>query len=108
MQRLEDWLAGYRLPHPADPLYEIEAAHLGILRAFFALLCLTGDSNDPLSAVRSHVPDFPDFPRNGAPSDALRVLGVARPSGPLVDLKNHLLDRLTAEQAAQFLVLSED
>lgn len=108
MQRLEDWLAGYRLPDQADPHYEIEVVHLGILRAFYALLCLTGDSTDPLSAVRRHLPDFPEFPLHGSPSEALRVLGVARVTGPLVDLKNRLLDGLTAEQAAQYLVLSED
>lgn len=107
MQRLEQWLAGYRLPDRSDPLYEIEAGNLDLLRSFYALLCVTGESADPIAAVRSHVSDFPDFPLSGSPTDPLLILGVARPRGPLVELKKRLLDGLTPEQAAEYLVLVE-
>ncbi len=107
MQRLEEWLAGYRLPDPSDPLYEMEVGNLDLLRSFYALLCVTGEASDPVAAVRSHLSDFPDFPLSGSPTDPLLILGVARPSGPLVDLKKRLLEGLTAEQAAEYLVLVE-
>ncbi|MBX3169669.1 MAG: hypothetical protein KF760_19860 [Candidatus Eremiobacteraeota bacterium] len=106
MQRLEQWLSGYRLPDRGDPLYEVEAAHLDLLRGFYALLCVTGDAPDPITAVRAHLSDFPDFPLTGSPTDPLLVLGVARPGGAVVDLKNRLLAQLTPEQAAEYLVLS--
>lgn len=107
MQRLEQWLAGYRLPDAADPEYSIEVAHFDLLRSFYALLCLTGAAPDPLSAVRAHLSDFPDFPLSGSPTDALVVLGVARPTGPVVELKKRLLDALTPEQAAEYLALTD-
>lgn len=107
MQRLEEWLAGYRLPDSADPLYEVEASHLDILRSFYALLCVTGEAADPVSAVRAHLPEFPDFPLSGSPTEPLRILGVARPTGPVAELKERLLEGLTAEQAAAYLTLAE-
>ena len=107
MQRLEEWLAGYRLPDSTDPLYDLELAHLDMLRSFYALLCVTGEAPDPVSAVRTHLPDFPSFPLSGSPTEPLRVLGVARPTGPVVELKERLLDGLTAEQAAEYLTLAE-
>lgn len=107
MQRLDRWLAGYRLPDGDDPLYEIEAGNLELLRSFYALLCLTSQAPDPVSAVRDHLSDFPDFPLSGSPTDPLLILGVARASGPLVDLKKRLLEGLTAEQAAEYLMLVE-
>jgi hypothetical protein len=107
MQRLEEWLSGYRLPPAGDPLHAVEAANLDVLRSFYALLALTGEEADPLSAVRRHVPDFPSFPLSGAPTDALVVLGVARSRGPLVELKARLQEQLTPEQAAEYLTLLE-
>ena len=107
MQRLEQWLAGYRLPAAADPLYAIELANLDLLRSFYALLALTGAAPDPVAAVRAHVPDFPDFPTTGLPTQALVILGVARARGPLVDLKRQLLEELTPEQAAEYLSISD-
>lgn len=107
MQRLEHWLAGYRLPDAADPLYDIEVANLDLLRSFYALLALTTDAPDPISAIRHHLPDFPNFPLSGSPTDPLLVLGVARPRGPVVDLKERLRDNLTPEQAAEYLVLTD-
>ncbi len=107
MQRLEGWLAGYRLPPAGDPLYEVELANLDVLRSFYALLAVTGNEPDPLTAVRAHVPDFPAFPLSGTPTEALVVLGVARRSGPLVDLKTRLQEGLTPEQAAEYLTLLE-
>ena len=105
-QRLEQWLSGYRLPDADDPLYEIEVANLDILRSFYALLAVTTQAPDPLSAVREHLPDFPAFPLSGSPTDPLIALGVARKSGPLVELKQRLQESLTAEQAAEYLVLA--
>lgn len=105
MQRLERWLAGYRLPPAEDPLHRVEAANLEVLRSFYALLALTGAESDPVAAVRSHIPDFPDFALQGSPTDALLVLGVARPRGALVDLKRKLQEQLTPEQAAAYLTL---
>lgn len=106
MQRLEHWLSGYRLPDAADPLYDVEAANLDLLRSFYALLAVTTDAPDPLSALREHLPNFPAFPLSGSPTDPLIALGVARKSGPVVDLKQRLQESLTAEQAAEYLVLA--
>lgn len=107
MQRLKEWLAGYRLPDAQQPLYAVELANLDILRSFYALLALTGQAADPVAAVREHVPDFVAFPLSGLPSDALIVLGVARPAGPLVDVQQRLLAGLSAEQAAEYLRVCE-
>ncbi|MBS2034889.1 hypothetical protein JST97_07870 [bacterium] len=105
MQRLERWMAGYRLPPVGDPLHEVESANLEVLRSFYALLAVTGQEPDPLTAVRAHFPDFPEFALDGSPSEALVVLGVARPRGPLVDLKARLQEQLSPEQAAEYLTL---
>lgn len=99
---------GYRLPADDHPLVEVEAADLEILRLFYALLLVSAPTPaaDPISAVRAHVPDFPSFPIFGAPSEALIVLGIARPSGPLVDLQKRLREALTGDQAATLLILA--
>ncbi|MFN8611389.1 MAG: hypothetical protein U0931_27840 [Vulcanimicrobiota bacterium] len=105
MQRLERWLAGYRLPGADDPLFQVESDNLELLRAFYALLAMTGEEADPIKAVRAHIPDFPAFALEGSPTDALLVLGVGRASGPLVELKARLQQQLTPEQAAEYLTL---
>lgn len=107
MQRLEQWLSGYRLPDADDPLYSVEVSNLELLRSFYALLAITTPADDPLTALRQHLPDFPAFPLTGSPTDPLVALGVARRSGPVVDLKHRLQQNLTADQAAEYLVLSE-
>lgn len=107
MERLDAWLSGCTLPPPNDPRYEIESANLDILRAFLALLVVTGDAPDPVSAVRAHCPDLEAFPLQGPPSRMLAALGVARPSGPLVDLGERLRATLTPAQAAAYLRLIE-
>lgn len=107
MQRLDQWLAGYQLPAPTDPLFSIELANLEVLRSFYALLALTGEEADPVSAVRRHLPDFPDFPLRGSATGPLVALGVARPRGPVAELKRQLLESLSAEQAAEYLVINE-
>jgi hypothetical protein len=105
---LQRWLMGYRLPPADDPLAEVEAADLQILRLFFSLLLVSAPSPpfDPISAVRAHLPDFPSFPLFGLPSEALIVSGIARPSGPAVELQQRLLEGLSADQAATMLVLA--
>ena len=108
MQRLKEWLAGYRLPDPQQPLYAVELANLDILRSFYALLALTGQQRDPVAAVREHISDFAAFPLSGLPSEALIVLGVARPTGPLADLQQRLLAGLSAQQAAEYLQACEE
>ena len=105
---LERWLMGYRLPDLDDPLVEVEAADLEILKLFYSLLLVTAPAPpaDPVSALRAHLPDFPTFPIFGRPSDALVVLGVARPTGPARELQDRLLESLTPEQSTLMLILS--
>ena len=105
---LQRWMMGYRLPADDHPLVEVEAADLEILRLFYALLLVSASSPpaDPISAVRAYLPDFPSFPIFGQPSEALIVLGIARPSGPLVELRKRLQKELTPDQAATMLILA--
>lgn len=105
---LELWMSGFRLPDLNDPMYPVEEADMDIVKDFFALLLVSAESvpASPLAAVRAYLPDFPEFPTRGLPSDALVVLGVARPSGPTVELRSRLSAALDAEQAASYLVLA--
>lgn len=105
---LQRWLMGYRLPPADDPLFEVEVADLEILKLFFSLLLVSAPTPpfDPVSAVRAHLPDFPSFPLFGLPSEALIVLGIARPSGPGKALQDRLQEGLSAEQAANLLILA--
>jgi len=105
---LQRWLMGYRLPPADDPLAEVEAADLQVLKLFYSLLLVSAPTPpfDPVSAVRAHLPDFPSFPIFGLPSEALIGLGIARPSGPTVELQQRLLEGLSADQAATMMILS--
>ena len=105
---LDLWVAGYRLPSIDDPTYAVEEADLEIIRDFFALLLVTAPviPSSPLAAIRTHLPDFPEFPMHGLPSDGLVALGVARPSGPIVQLRQRLTEELDAEQAASYMALA--
>ncbi len=108
VDRLESWTAGYQLPDPSHPLHPVERANLSLLRSFYGLLALTTPALDPLQAVRSHLPDFPTFPLQGAPSAALQVLGLGRAQGPLVELSRQLRQSLNAEQARDYLMALEE
>lgn len=105
---LELWVSGFRLPDLNHPTYPVEEADLDIVKDFFALLLVSAETipANPLAAVRAYLPDFPEFPTRGLPSDTLAVLGVARPSGPAADLRARLSAALDAEQAASYLVLA--
>ena len=105
---LQSWLTGYRLPSIESPLFEVEEANLGILRYFLAVLAVSAGlpQGDPLTVLRQHIIDCPDFPREGYPSSALQSLGVARPQGPLVELQDRLLQSFTGEQRAMVVILS--
>lgn len=107
MRKLEQWLEGYQLPSPDDPVYPVESANLQLLKSIYALLALATDQPTPQAAVHQYLPDFPDFPSHGPPSEALRILGVGRARAPLVELKDRLASQLTAEQAALYLTLLE-
>lgn len=103
MRQLEEWLEGYQLPAHDDPLYSVERLNLQLLKSIYALLALTTDQPTPQAAVHQYLPDFPDFPSQGPPSEALRILGLGRAQGPMVELKDRLASQLTADQAAIYL-----